>query len=65
MKTVNEIVNYLENEMRKNSEIFNETCIRKYQSSDDDLKECCNRLMDDCITRNIELQKVFQFIINI
>lgn len=35
MKTVNEIVNYLENEMRKNSEIFNETCIRKYQSSND------------------------------
>lgn len=62
MKTVNEIVNYLENEMRKNNEIFNETCIRKYLSSDDDLKEWCNRLMDDCITRNIELQKVLQFI---
>ena len=62
MKTVNEIVNYLENEMKKNREIFNETCIRQYQSSDDDYKEWCNRLMDDCITRNIELQKVLQFI---
>ncbi len=62
MKTVNEIVNYLENEMKKNVEIFNESAIRKYQSSDDDLKEWCNRLMDDCITRNVELQKVLQFI---
>ena len=62
MKTVNEIINYLESEMRKNVEIFNESAIRKYQSSDDDLKEWCNRLMDDCITRNIELQKVLQFI---
>ena len=62
MKAVNEIVNYLESEMRKNVEIFNESAIRKYQSSDDDLKEWCNRLMDDCITRNIELQKVLQFI---
>lgn len=41
MKTVNEIVNYLENEMKKNVEIFNESAIRKYQSSDDDLKEWC------------------------
>lgn len=63
MKTVNEIINYLKDEMRKNVEIFNESAIRKYQSSDDDLKEWCNRLMDDCITRNIELQKVLQFII--
>ena len=62
MKTANEIINYLESEMRKNVEIFNESAIRKYQSSDDDLKEWCNRLMDDCITRNIELQKVLQFI---
>ena len=62
MKTVNEIVNYLENEMKKNVKIFNESAIRKYQSSDDDHKEWCNRLMDDCITRNIELQKVLQFI---
>lgn len=62
MKTVNEIVNYLENEMKKNVEIFNESAIRKYKSSDDDYKEWCNRLMDDCITRNVELQKVLQFI---
>ena len=62
MKTANEIINYLESEMKKNVEIFNESAIRKYQSSDDDLKEWCNRLMDDCITRNIELQRVLQFI---
>lgn len=62
MKTVNEIVNYLENEMKKNVEIFNESAIRRYRSSDDYSKELCNRLMDDCITRNVELQKVLQFI---
>ena len=62
MKTVGEIINYLKSEMEKNVEIFNESAIRKYQSNDDDLKEWCNRLMDDCITRNVELQKVLQFI---
>ena len=31
MKTANEIINYLESEMRKNVEIFNESAIRKYQ----------------------------------
>ena len=62
MKTVGEIINYWKSEMEKNVEIFNESAIRKYQSNDDDLKEWCNRLMDDCITRNVELQKVLQFI---
>lgn len=62
MKTVNEIINYLESELRKNVKIFDDAVIRMSQSSDDDYKEWCHRLMDDCITRNIELQRVLQFI---
>lgn len=62
MKTVNEIINYLESELRKNVKIFDDAVIRMSQSSDDDLQEWCHRLMDDCITRNIELQRVLQFI---
>ena len=62
MKTANEIINYLESEMKKNSEIFNDCLIRKYQSDDEDFKEYCERLIDNCITRNIELQRVLQFI---
>ena len=62
MKTIEEVINYLESEMKKNIDLINGGIIRKYQSNDDEFKEWCDKLINECITKHFELKKVLEFI---
>ena len=62
MKTIDEVINYLESEMQKNIDIINESVTRKYQSNIDEFKDWYDKLINESTAKLIELKKVLEFI---
>ena len=62
MKTVNEIVNYLESEINYYDEEILKCYERKSEVDSSEMKEACEDLASIYIRKKIELRKVLHFI---